>query len=397
MEKTAVVFVDYEYSFTRRELTALNKNSYTLALEKAHSLELPVSIFSSSPEKEEDSTSFQGDLFSLLNAVEQKLSSYEHLIFFHSNMPLIDLALTKKIIDTHNDNIADYTFAEHYPPGFAPFMVSRATFKKIQLLSSGNNETYTYKSFEKLIHNDLNSYDVEIVIAPEDFRFIRDSFVLENERSFRLVEESSGHSFNAESLSSFFAANPSILRIMPSYVIIELCRKNNLKPVYFPYQSEIEDCIKASDFKKIMQSLKEWVKTGWVELSGFGEPFLNSEMKEILDILPQYPDFQFIIETNGILIKPYLEQIKSIPGLSVFFKLDVPDRESFKAFYGTDDFEKAEENLDLFLTQCPEKTFIAYTRMKANENWIESFLSRWRVYQDKIIINKFNDFCRLLP
>ena len=34
------------------------------------------------------------------------------------------------------------------------------------------------------------------------------------------------------------------------------------------------------------------------------------------------------------------------------------------------------------------------TRMEENEEWIEKFLESWRAFKDRILIQKYNNFCK---
>lgn len=397
MEKIIAVIVDYETTpYLSEDLDENGRNSFDLVLDKVSKLSIPYYIFSSTGRK--GTFPFSGGLHGLLKCIESELPEFEHLLFFHSDMPLVDLPLTEKIIFSHLENIADYTFAEHYPDGFAPFMIQHAAFKKIQMVSYGNNEDYGYKSIERLLHLDINSYDVEMVLAPADLRIIRDAFRVSEKRNFLLVKNFLKIYKESEDIYEFFKKNPVLMRPQPSYIILEPSSDCNQACLYCPFthRNNQKQYMPAEKFALLLQEFKKNFETVKIELSGYGEPLLNPEFNQILTHIGKYPEFQFILETNGTLLSPFIDQISATPNLTVIISMDAPDNQLYEQLRGKPDFEKAEESIEKLFNK-KAKIYLQLTRMHDNEEQLEAFLKRWRVYKDRILIQKYNDFCKRMP
>ncbi len=387
------VIVDYENNPFMNKPIFENKNSYELVVNQVKKVGVPYYVFSTS--EKEKTHLFNGDLNSLLKSIEKNIPSYEHILFFHSDMPIIDIGLINKMISSHLENISDYTFAEHYPEGLTPFIINKGTFKKMLLVSTGNNEPYHYKSIEKLINLDINAYDVEIIISPDDLRFIRDVFRITNKRSFHLVQTLLNQSFNIDKLHTFFKHHPRIVRQFPTYRIVEITGKNNQKSITNPVyglNKELKTDMSLEQFKKIMNELNEWCENGVIEMGGVGEPFMHPEIGEILKLCKAYPAFQFFIETNGTLLKPFVETLSKISNISIIININSPEKNLYKKIHGTDDFDLVEESIALMFEKLKNRVYLQITRMNDNEQSLDKFLERWRVYQDQLIIKKYNSY-----
>lgn len=393
MDAVAVIVVDY--ALKEVTSTPLNQglSSYDQVLLKAKSLDFPVFTFSIYPK--EHTLLFKGDLYSLLLSMDFLTKDFQHFLFLHTHEPLIDLSLTQEIINTHLKNIADYTMAEHYPQGFAPFMINGGTFKKLLLMAYGNNQPYESHVLDKMIQNDINSYDVEIVIAPEDLRKVRESFVVLGQRETLMCQEFLKNPTPATHLGEWFLNHSHVLRPMPALFNIELISTCQQNCIACPKKliKEPEKKISVEQFKLLMQEIASWVQKGRIELSGFGEPLTHPDIKEILHILKDYPQFEYFLETNGLLLDQYTDDLLTIPSLQVFISLDAPNSTLYKDLRG-EGFEKAEENTEKFLSKNPHRGYIQITRMEENEEFIEKFLERWRAFKDRILIQKYNNFCK---
>jgi spiro-SPASM protein len=193
----------------------------------------------------------------------------------------------------------------------------------------------------------------------------------------------------ADKIEQRIAEKPSLLRPMPTYLTVNLCEKNNQNPIYLPQSDGNSEF---PDFSRFMQQTVLWMEKGYVEFSGTGEPLLHSDFKNILKTIASYPDFQFYLDTNGVYLDQYMDEIGAVPNLEVFININAPHRELYKAIHGSDDFEKAESNIEAFFARYPEKGYLQITRMMENEESLETFLERWRTLKDRIIIQKYNDF-----
>lgn len=393
MRSVASLIIDYAPEKPLRDSLAGGPGSYDRVLETARSLGFPVFVFSvhGGP----GVFAFQGDLYSLFCAIDSVSENFQHLLFFHSELPLLDAGLAREMVNTHLECIADYTMAEHYPEGFAPFLINRGTFKKLHLTAYGNNQPYHRRVLDQMIQSDINSYDVEIVIAPEDLRKVREAFSVEHARGRMLCEAFLKNPVPAKELGNWFLSNAPALRPLPAVVTLEITSQCQQTCLYCPHSlaENDEKILSLTNFQALMKELSGWLEKGRIELSGYGEPLTHPEIEGILDTLKDYPQFEFLLETNGLLLDRFMNQILSIPSLTVMISLDAPEKSLYEKLRGPG-FEKAEENAEKFLSKAPEKGYLQITRMKDNEDFLDGFLERWRAFQSRILIQKYNDFCK---
>ncbi|PKL15441.1 MAG: hypothetical protein CVV50_00170 [Spirochaetae bacterium HGW-Spirochaetae-6] len=398
MDKTAVILVDtIASSYIKQPLNSKNQSSWEIVREKADLLGFTTYAFSK--EDRPGFLAFGGDLYSLLHQMDASLTPASHYLFLHTHMPLVDLGLCRALLKAHVANLADYSFAEHYPAGFAPFVLSHSTFKKLLMLSKGNNAPYDENILEKFIHQDINAYDVEILLAPEDMRFIRDAFVITDKRSFSLVQSLIDLEIKADNLLEVFRDNPALLRPLPTLVNIELTSQADAYPLYsaFPLQNQGKGHMDTETLGKILQELSDWAQNAVVDLSGMGDPALHSHGQGILGQLALYPDFRYFFTSRGSQ-RVFLEEALSLlPQLTVILSLDAADDPSYQIVWGKGDFHAIEETAATLLEKFPGRVYLQFTRMRENEDSLDAFFQRFRVFKDYLLVNKYNSFCNSLP
>ena len=98
-------------------------------------------------------------------------------------------SLTLGLLSTHEDYKAEYTYAEGYPEGLAPQIVDKGTLAILKELSKTTfKETGLQKvsrhSLMDMIKTDINSYEVETLLAPVDWRLLRYSFDCHKKENF---------------------------------------------------------------------------------------------------------------------------------------------------------------------------------------------------------------------
>jgi pyrroloquinoline quinone biosynthesis protein E len=98
------------------------------------------------------------------------------------------------------------------------------------------------------------------------------------------------------------------------------------------------------DFKSIINkfpSLKS------VKLQGMGEPFLNTEILEMIDFCNQKGIYSTIYNNGTVLNEVIIKELFKSPPSFLVFSLDTPGREAYKVIRGKDMFEKVIENIKL--------------------------------------------------
>lgn len=370
----------------------LEKDSFILAQANehvkniVHSLELPVvDIFLES-----------GILTAkALKIITESVEKYDNIVICHSNALFLDKALTRQIIAAQTHSIADFTFYEYFPEGLAPFAINYGTCKKISLWMSTDSTPYEHYKIPYFLKKDLNQYDTEILIAPEDFRFIKESFFLENKRNQALLERVKSYWISAFDLRNFLNEHGKWLTYYPSFVNISLTNQRNNLAIFHYREQSPSFFLRYETLKLFLDSLKDLNPHLTIQFTQQdGEPFLHPEIKNILTLMKDYSNFQFFLETSGAFLEPFVDLIKEIPHLSTIIFIGASTSELYQKVHGADDFTRVEKNIDKLLNQCPEKTYLQYIRMTVNESDIALFLDRWKFCEQQIIIAQYNDFAK---
>jgi cyclic pyranopterin phosphate synthase len=83
-----------------------------------------------------------------------------------------------------------------------------------------------------------------------------------------------------------------------------------------------------------------------IRLTG-GEPFVRTDLMKLIRSMVEIPGIQDIhITTNGVLIAPYIEELKNLGIASVNLSLDTLDAERFKLITRRDEFDKTRHAFD---------------------------------------------------
>lgn len=83
-----------------------------------------------------------------------------------------------------------------------------------------------------------------------------------------------------------------------------------------------------------------------IRLTG-GEPFVRTDLMHLIRTMVEIPGIQDIhITTNGVLIAPYVEELKSLGIASVNLSLDTLDAERFRLITRRDEFTKVRHAFD---------------------------------------------------
>lgn len=361
-----------------------------------------------------------------------KQKNCDYAVFTFADFPFVNVEITEKMIKTHISSKAEYTFADGYPYGFSPEIIDAGALNILFELSKMQN--LTEKSFGRtsifdVMKGDINSFEIETEIADEDFRNLRFEFECSTKSGINLCKNlydssknqkdeinlSKGNSFDLIELSRF-AKNLAELHLnLPSFYNIQLTNKNFLKSVYSPF-SKIFDFtsdkeIPFEQFKILIKKIADFSENATVSLSFFGEPFLHSQFVECVAEVLSHKNLSLFIETDGLFVNEetvkklfdVAEKNHKIESVNFAVKIDAFSKEMYKKVNCVDEkyFEKAKEGLSILEKYFKNHVYAQFTRMKTNEDELESFFRFWNEKNSpsngKLIIQKYDSFSGLLP
>ena len=145
----------------------------------------------------------------------------ENVVYAFADCPFLNLELTKSLLETHTKYCAEYTFADGYPYGFAPEVISSDVIKLfLQLNKQENIHDVKKDSLFSLIKKDINSFEVETVLAEDDWRMFRMSFdcaSLQGLKACSALFDMNLQTNNPDEISKVASQNVNILKTVPSF------------------------------------------------------------------------------------------------------------------------------------------------------------------------------------
>jgi len=332
-------------------------------------------------------------------------TSSDHVAVINGDSPFFDTEILKEMFEIHIKYLAEFTFSENLPEGFACEIISRELLNQIP---DTNEKTLP---LGKVIRANINKFDVELFYKEPDIRSKRISFRLNNIRERKIMENlyAVKNSVPAYSeVKSLIESNPSALFIGPSYVELELTGKCSLDCI-FCYRKSLASGehgqMEPETFSKVLEGMRNFANPYTLCFTGSGEPiehpefysFMETAVKEILLE-------QLVIETNGIQADLNFKSFISKPENSkvkVIVNNNGLDKASYQRFHRADTFDIVQKNIMSLaeLNSNGERIYIQIMKINetdefAKENDIKSYLDKyydfWEGQKIPIILQKQN-------
>ena len=87
------------------------------------------------------------------------------LFYFFADCPFLDSELAARMHANHVRYWADYTFADGYPYGVTPEILTRETVNRLRGMADGTGSPRRDSLFT-IVKKDINSFDIETEISP---------------------------------------------------------------------------------------------------------------------------------------------------------------------------------------------------------------------------------------
>lgn len=367
----------------------------------------------------------------------------DRIIYSFADRPFLDEELTRKLIETQSRYMAEYSFQDGYPEGFAPEILDGSAAEILfNLVKQNQNDSgekeVAFDSLFNLIKTDINAFDIETVLAEKDYRLFRLNFscsskdrLLACERLYqRALDEKI--KFSAEELSNLAASRVDIQKTLPAFYNIQLCACASSFDIYSPYLNAFknkfhyapeaqnvarENIMTLESFKNVVSEIEDFSENAVISFSAFGEALLLPNLEEYIAEVLKNPNLSILIETDGLLITPtLLENIKKIcdslperrngyEKIMWVVKMDALSENMYSQIHSVNvkldesPFNKVLSSLKLLCSYFTE-VYPQFVRMKKNECELENF---YRFFHDKnsitkgkVIIQKYDSFCNRL-
>lgn len=360
--------------------------------------------------------------------------------------PFYDGELTRELFDFHHKYAAEYTFAEGWPEGLAPVVINGSTVSILKTLV----ETRDYGSvgrdvFFDIIRSDINSFEVETLMAPEDMRQYRLDFSCHSKEGqvaclqvyqtllSEFGSENTGEfksALTANNLSSKAIFVPGVLRTVPAFYNVQISATCPGTCTYCPYPKAYQEVhkhppfqapeknsscfMKLEQFKPLVASMAELSGEAVVALSLWGEALAHPDFIGFVEAVLAHPGLSALIETDGSLVTAELSKrlaqlaraasprTNSHPPVMWIVSMDSQNQQMYEKMRGTGQeswpisFAKAQEAFQILNQDFPGASYVQFVRTTVNEEQLEDFY-RSRKDSGGLIIQKYDDFLGAMP
>ena len=340
----------------------------------------------------------------------REVSGDQALVFYaYGDTPLLDLTLTKKLVDNHRRYYAQYSFADGYPYGLAPEVINGEILSSLEKLVSEKNPLLDRKELFTILSRDINSFDVETELAPQDLRLLRVSLAADGAANLLLLQrlfDRWSQSPGVEEICRIMEEEQEILRTLPAFAELQITNRLAHRVEYLPdfpgtvFQAEGASFIEEGPFGILLDKLEK-LSGGELTLNlGFrGEPAHHPRLFPLAQAVLDRPGFRLLLETAGTGWDPGV--LTALSGLDIeriswIVTQDAVDPGVYRELRGGDPSEVL-RFLDSLLPLFPGRVWVQATRLQGREESLEQFYRYWKEREVPSIIQKYDWYCGVLP
>ena len=342
----------------------------------------------------------------------------EAFFFARGDSPLIDSEITQSLWKLHYRYDAEYTFADGYPAGLAPQVLSPDLPEKLLPLSRGRGGEVERDSLFEVLRQDINAFDVETHLSPEDLRMDRISITCDTRRNLEITERLyAAGGTDAASLCRIIPENRCLLRSLPIYFPIQITDHCPQACSYCPFPKNGSDprdgreYMDSGAFTALCGKIVEFSGDAIFNLSLWGEPASHPDIAGLIRSALAAGEgngkgkgeparSKVIIETSGIGWKDsILEELAAEAEegrLMWIVSLDASDPELYRTLRG-EGLHEAEETARTLNRLFGRHCWIQAVRMLENEEHLEDFYRKWKDEGAQVIVQKYDSYANFLP
>lgn len=321
----------------------------------------------------------------------------DNIVRILCDSPFMDTAVINDMLSIHTKYLAEFTYSENLPQGFACEIISKELVEAIP-----DTEQKTLP-LNQVIRSNINQFDVELYYREPDIRDKRLSFRSGNPREKKIMERIlsvSGSIPEYKKIREIIDNNPHILYLSPTYIEIELTGRCDLNCV-FCYRNTLKKTRGEMDiaiFRRILANMASFKLPYSICFGGSGEPLMHDNFYEIMDMaLKEILLQNIIVETNGIYAdnnyKNYLINANDVR-IKTIFNINGMNDETYAALHGKDYFNKVFQNIKDIREAVTnnENIFIQIMKINETESFLDKYYDFWEKNKIPIILQKQNTY-----
>jgi spiro-SPASM protein len=341
-----------------------------------------------------------------LEALETLSNGSDAILLAPADCPFWDQALGRRLLEVHRKYVAEYTFADGFPEGLAPEVVSREILPALLELARRYPDITERHTLFEIVQKDINAFDVETELSVEDMRMLRIRLRCDTRRNRLLCDQLAGDlhpaEFDADGVVRHLQSHQHYLRTLPAFLTVQVTTAVSQRPFYlpepFPFEGENRE-MSPGDFESLVSSFCRFAPESVIHLSTWGEIARHTAVSALLDVTNRVDSRRFWVETSGVgWATEVVEAITAgrYPKVTWIVCLDAYSEEVYRRVRG-DGFAEAVGFATALLEKLPGSVYLQSTRMEENEEDLEAFYREWKKVTPNVIIQKYDHFSQRLP
>jgi len=361
----------------------------------------------------------------LLEGIAAHQEGCDLTFFAWLDCPFVDIEMAGRLADRHLRYAAEYSYADGWPYGLAPELLSSGTAAILAQIIGDDDTAVGRDALFWAIQKDINSFDIETEISTVDLRCHRLNLCADSKRNLLLLRRfiencDSGAIPDISMVEKIIEEKPELLRTLPNFFPVQVytgcpqsCAICAYPRIAGTDLSSRKDFMDAPQFETLLDKIIAFSGDAVIDLSLWGELSLHPHKLKLIELVLERPSLALIVETSGIGWKSdELEDAATLarnaaacsartsplPPLSWIVSLDTLDAKRYGELRGQG-FGEALECAKKLLALFPKDAYVQAVRTIGAEDDIEKFYRSWKESVDarNIIIQKYDDFCGYLP
>jgi spiro-SPASM protein len=346
---------------------------------------------------------------SLLERIAELQAGFDCVYFAFADCPFLDPALAGALSQRHINERADYSYADGFPYGLAPEILSPGTASILAKILGDNDGTVERDILFSVIQKDINAFDIEAEISSIDLRCHRINLCADSKRNLLLLKNFIGAAGKlpcAADVEKIIQEKPEVLRTLPAFYPIQVyggC-PSACKICPYPLFTDAagrKDFMDTSRFASLLDKIVSFSGDAVIDLSLWGELSLHPEKMKLIEEVVSRGSLALVIETSGIGWKE--QELEKCAQICADFSKNMARKNalpplswivSFNMEPGEYGFAEAENCAQKLLSLFPKDCYLQAVRIKGSEEETEKFYRRWK--ETNVIIQKYDDFCGAL-
>jgi spiro-SPASM protein len=344
---------------------------------------------------------------SLLEEIAAAAKPFQDVFYFFADCPLLDRELSLRMHASHRRYWADYTFADGYPYGLTPEILTRETVDRLRGMAPADGAPAADReTLFTVIKKDINSFDIETEVSPVDMRMLRVSLCADTERNYllltRLVAKGAR---DATGVCDILSRNQDLLRTLPAFFPIQIVERCPHACSYCPYPLfggkilEKPGSMPVDSFTGLVRRISAFAGDAVIDISLWGEPAFHPAILDIARAALSAPGVDLVIETSGVgwqpgVLRQFRDSLERTPTWIV--SLDAATEDMYRKLRG-DGFAEANRTAEELLVLFPGRAWVQAVRMKENEQDLDVFYRTWKAKTENVIVQKYDSFAGFLP